>query len=73
VEAIAISGHDGTLPKWNGHLKNRYDTLTLSFLQPEILFGDSGNLAGCRQCPARGLSSRRDVTSPPGPTRAPRR
>ncbi len=36
------------LPKWNGHLYNWYDTLTLHVLQPAYVSAvDSGNLAGC--------------------------
>jgi cyclic beta-1,2-glucan synthetase len=36
------------LPKWNGHLYNWYDTLTLRVLQPAYVSAvDSGNFAGC--------------------------
>ncbi|NLM84229.1 MAG: hypothetical protein GX189_05910 [Clostridiales bacterium] len=36
------------LPKWNGHLYNWYDTLTLTVLPPAYVSSvDSGNFAGC--------------------------
>jgi cyclic beta-1,2-glucan synthetase len=36
------------LPKWNGHLYNWYDTMTLRVLQPTYVSTvDSGNFAGC--------------------------
>jgi cyclic beta-1,2-glucan synthetase len=36
------------MPKWNGHLYNWYDTLTLRILQPAYVSTvDSGNLVGC--------------------------
>ena len=36
------------LPKWNGHLYNWYDTMTLSVLPPAYVSSvDSGNFAGC--------------------------
>ncbi len=36
------------LPKWNGHLFNWYDTLTLRVLHPSYVSTvDSGNFAGC--------------------------
>ncbi len=38
----------GRLPKWNGHLYNWYDTLTLRILRPAYVSTvDSGNFAGC--------------------------
>ena len=36
------------LPKWNGHLYNWYDTMSLRILQPAYVSTvDSGNFAGC--------------------------
>ncbi|NLA86297.1 MAG: hypothetical protein GX847_03230, partial [Clostridiales bacterium] len=44
------------LPKWNGHLYNWYDTLTLHVLQPAYVSDvDSGNLAGCLVALREGL------------------
>jgi cyclic beta-1,2-glucan synthetase len=49
VEAVSrLLGTMEKLPKWNGHLYNWYDTLTLRVLQPAYVSAvDSGNLAGC--------------------------
>ena len=45
------------LPKWNGHLYNWYDTLTLHVLQPAYVSAvDSGNLAGCLIALREGLA-----------------
>jgi cyclic beta-1,2-glucan synthetase len=45
------------LPKWQGHLYNWYDTLTLRVLQPAYVSAvDSGNLAGCLIALREGLT-----------------
>jgi cyclic beta-1,2-glucan synthetase len=45
------------LQKWNGHLYNWYDTLTLNVLQPAYVSAvDSGNLAGCLIALREGLA-----------------
>ncbi|MBQ1351219.1 MAG: hypothetical protein IIY71_00660 [Oscillospiraceae bacterium] len=44
------------LEKWHGHLRNWYDTKTLSPLRPEYISTvDSGNLCGCFLALAEGL------------------
>ena len=49
IECISkLLGSVQNLPKWNGHLYNWYDTLTLRVLHPRYVSTvDSGNLAGC--------------------------
>ena len=49
VEVIShILASIETLPKWNGHLYNWYDTQTLGVLHPKYVSAvDSGNFAGC--------------------------
>jgi cyclic beta-1,2-glucan synthetase len=44
----SILGTVERLPKWNGHLYNWYDTMSLRILQPAYVSTvDSGNFAGC--------------------------
>lgn len=46
-----------SLPKWNGHLYNWYDTRTLRPLEPKYVSTvDSGNLAGCLLVLREGLT-----------------
>ncbi len=58
----AILGTIESIPKWNGHLLNWYDTLTLHPLRPRCVSTvDSGNLSACLTALTQGLLEMEDA------------